>query len=136
MARSRRGNHAAARSVSAEEVERFNALAASWWDPDGPMRPLHRMNPARIAWIAERIGAAISAMRRLRLLDVGCGAGLAAEALARAGFDVLGLDAAGEAIEAARAHAAGQGCRSPTAPAWRRNCWPKGCASRSSPHWR
>ncbi len=103
-----------AMTVSPEEVARFDALAARWWDPDGPMRPLHRMNPARIAWIARHVVA--SALREgetagasVRLLDVGCGAGLAAEALARRGFDVLGLDAAGEAIEAARAHAAGQG---------------------------
>ena len=96
-------------TVSAEEVARFNAMAADWWNPDGPMRPLHRMNPARIAWIAERIGRKFPAAAGLRLLDVGCGAGLAAEALARRGFDVLGLDAAGEAIDAARVHAAGRG---------------------------
>ena len=96
-------------TVSAEEVARFNALAADWWDPDGPMRPLHRMNPARIGWIVERIGRRFPATAGLRLLDVGCGAGLAAEALARRGFDVLGLDAAGEAIDAARVHAAGRG---------------------------
>jgi 2-polyprenyl-6-hydroxyphenyl methylase / 3-demethylubiquinone-9 3-methyltransferase len=96
-------------AVSAEEIARFNALAADWWDPHGPMRPLHRMNPVRIGWIVERIGRKFPAAASLRLLDVGCGAGLAAEALARRGFDVLGLDAAGEAIDAARAHAAGQG---------------------------
>jgi 2-polyprenyl-6-hydroxyphenyl methylase/3-demethylubiquinone-9 3-methyltransferase len=62
------------------------------------------MNPARIGWIARHIGR-----RPVRLLDVGCGAGLAAEALARLGHDVTGLDAAGEAIEAARAHAEGEG---------------------------
>jgi 2-polyprenyl-6-hydroxyphenyl methylase/3-demethylubiquinone-9 3-methyltransferase len=95
-------------AVSAEEVARFNALAASWWDPDGPMRPLHRMNPVRIAWIVERTARKFPATAGLRLLDVGCGAGLAAEALARRGFDVLGLDAAAEAIDAARAHAAGR----------------------------
>jgi 2-polyprenyl-6-hydroxyphenyl methylase / 3-demethylubiquinone-9 3-methyltransferase len=95
--------------VSAEEVARFDALAERWWDPDGPMRPLHRMNPARIAWIVERISRRFAALAGLRLLDVGCGAGLAAEALARRGFDVLGLDAAGATIDAARAHAAGQG---------------------------
>jgi 2-polyprenyl-6-hydroxyphenyl methylase/3-demethylubiquinone-9 3-methyltransferase len=93
-------------TVSPAEVARFDALAARWWDPEGPMRPLHRMNPARIGWIVDHIA------RRFppgtRLLDVGCGAGLAAEALARRGYDVLGLDAAAEAIEAARAHAAGQ----------------------------
>jgi 2-polyprenyl-6-hydroxyphenyl methylase/3-demethylubiquinone-9 3-methyltransferase len=119
-------------TVSPAEIARFDALASRWWDPNGPMRPLHRMNPARVAWIVERIGAAppppgplpqgegenslhslncldsSEPSHRLRLLDVGCGAGVAAEALARRGFDVLGLDAAGAAIEAARAHAEGQ----------------------------
>jgi len=92
------------KTVSPDEVARFEALAGRWWDPQGPMRALHRMNPARIDWITARI-ASCSA----NILDVGCGAGLAAEALARRGFDVLGLDAAGEAIEAARRHAAGSG---------------------------
>src|SRR4051812_45543215 len=95
--------------VSVEQVERFNALAASWWNPEGPMRPLHRMNPARAAWIVERTARKYSATAGLRLLDVGCGAGLAAEALAYRGFDVLGLDAADAAIDAARAHAEGSG---------------------------
>ncbi len=97
-----------AATVSTEEVALFDALAARWWEPFGPMRPLHRMNPARIAWICERIERRFPGQTGLRVLDVGCGAGLAAEALARRGFDVLGLDAAGEAIAAARIHAAGQ----------------------------
>ena len=95
-----------AASVSAEEVARFDALAGQWWDPDGPMRPLHRMNPLRVGWVDARIRARFAAP--VRLLDVGCGAGLAAEALARLGHNVLGLDAAGAAIAAARAHAEGQ----------------------------
>ena len=90
-------------TVSAEEVGKFDRLASRWWDPNGPMKPLHRMNPARIGWIEGLLPGPS------RILDVGCGAGLAAEALARHGHDVLGIDAAGEAIEAARAHAAGQG---------------------------
>lgn len=90
------------------EIALFDSLAAQWWDPDGPMKPLHRMNPARIGWICDRIAARFGASG-VRLLDVGCGAGLAAEALAARGHDVLGLDAAGEAIAAARAHAAGKG---------------------------
>ena len=100
-----------ASSVSSAEVAHFNALAAGWWDPGGPMRPLHRMNPARIGWIAERIARRFPDPDGVRVLDIGCGAGLAAEALARRGYDVLGLDAAGETIAAAEAHAAGQGLR-------------------------
>ncbi|MSO90131.1 MAG: bifunctional 2-polyprenyl-6-hydroxyphenol methylase/3-demethylubiquinol 3-O-methyltransferase UbiG [Acetobacteraceae bacterium] len=96
-----------AHSVRAEEVTRFNALAGAWWDPAGPMAPLHRMNPARIGWILSRLRARRSDLTGLRVLDVGCGAGLAAEALAREGLDVLGIDAASAAIDAARAHAAG-----------------------------
>lgn len=96
-------------SVVPEEVARFDALASRWWDPNGPMRPLHRMNPARIDWITTRIGRRFTDPATTRVLDVGCGAGLAAEALARRFYPVLGIDAAGEAIEAARAHAAGQG---------------------------
>src|ERR1700759_5545019 len=90
-------------TVSASEVAKFDRLASRWWDPNGRMRPLHRMNPARIGWIEDLLDGPT------RILDVGCGAGLAAEALARHGHTVLAIDAAGEAIEAARSHAAGQG---------------------------
>jgi 2-polyprenyl-6-hydroxyphenyl methylase/3-demethylubiquinone-9 3-methyltransferase len=89
-------------TVSAAEVGKFDRLAPRWWDRNGPMQPLHRMNPARIGWIQGLLNGPT------RILDVGCGAGLAAEALARAGHDVLGIDAAGQAIEAAKAHAEGQ----------------------------
>lgn len=95
-----------AATVRPSEVARFDALAARWWDPSGPMRPLHRMNPARIAWIAARIAEAFPGQAGLALLDVGCGAGLAAEALAARGCDVLGIDAAPAPIAAAEAHAA------------------------------
>jgi 2-polyprenyl-6-hydroxyphenyl methylase/3-demethylubiquinone-9 3-methyltransferase len=94
-------------TVSPEEVARFDALAAEWWDPNGPMLPLHRMNPVRVGWITARIARVFPDPASVSLLDVGCGAGLAAEAFARHGCRVLGLDAAGQAIEAARAHAAG-----------------------------
>ncbi|HTW27440.1 MAG TPA: bifunctional 2-polyprenyl-6-hydroxyphenol methylase/3-demethylubiquinol 3-O-methyltransferase UbiG [Acetobacteraceae bacterium] len=94
-----------AATVSTAEVARFDALAARWWDPRGPMRPLHSMNPARIGWIEAQLARRF-ADRRVALLDVGCGAGLAAEALARRGHAVLGIDPAAEAIAAAEAHAA------------------------------
>lgn len=95
--------------VSQDEVARFDALAARWWDPDGPMRPLHRMNPARIRWIAGQVARRFPRYTGLRVLDLGCGAGLAAEALARRGFQVLGVDAGSDVIGAALDHARGQG---------------------------
>ena len=94
-------------SVLADEVARFNDLAAKWWDPAGPMRPLHAMNPVRVEWIDSRVLARFGSPQRV--LDLGCGAGLAAEALAARGHAVLGLDAAPEVIGAARAHAEDHG---------------------------
>jgi 2-polyprenyl-6-hydroxyphenyl methylase / 3-demethylubiquinone-9 3-methyltransferase len=91
---------AEAANVSAAEVARFDALAARWWDPHGPMRALHAMNPVRVGWIDRRLPGPTD------VLDVGCGAGLAAEALARRGHRVTGLDAAADAVAAAQAHAA------------------------------
>lgn len=97
---------AGTQGVSAAEVARFNALASRWWDRRGPMRPLHAMNPARIGWILSHTARRFPSPQGVRLLDVGCGAGIAAESLARRGFDVLGIDAAEDVIEAARIHAA------------------------------
>jgi 2-polyprenyl-6-hydroxyphenyl methylase / 3-demethylubiquinone-9 3-methyltransferase len=73
------------------------------------MRALHRMNPARLAWITARIRGHLPTPDGVRVLDVGCGAGLAAEAMARRGFEVLGIDAAPSAIAAAAEHARGLG---------------------------
>ena len=97
----------AAGSVVASEISRFDAMAAQWWNPAGPMRALHAMNPLRVGWIDRRVRARFGG--GVRLLDLGCGAGLAAEALAGLGHDVLGLDAAADTVAAAAAHAAGQG---------------------------
>ena len=93
-------------SVRPEEIARFDALAARWWDPSGPMQPLHMMNPCRVGWILERIRRKFGGSD-VNVLDVGCGAGLLSESLAAAGCNVLGLDAGVEAIAAAKAHAEG-----------------------------
>lgn len=100
-------------TARAEEIAKFDALADRWWDPRGPMAPLHAMNPLRCGWVAERLARRLGRpgedLSGLRVLDVGCGAGLASEALARRGASVTGIDAAGAALEAARAHAARSG---------------------------
>jgi 2-polyprenyl-6-hydroxyphenyl methylase/3-demethylubiquinone-9 3-methyltransferase len=103
-------------SILAGEAEHFGALAGDWWDPKGPSAMLHRLNPVRLAYIRDRIDQHWQCDEHLRrplegktALDVGCGAGLLSEPLARLGAQVTGLDAAPELIEAARDHAARQG---------------------------
>jgi 2-polyprenyl-6-hydroxyphenyl methylase/3-demethylubiquinone-9 3-methyltransferase len=95
--------------VSPEEVARFGALAPRWWDVSGPMRPLHQMNRLRVGWISERVRARIAP--NASILDLGCGGGIATEALARDNFEVTGMDASAEAIGVARAHAAEAGLK-------------------------
>jgi 2-polyprenyl-6-hydroxyphenyl methylase/3-demethylubiquinone-9 3-methyltransferase len=86
-------------NVNAAEIAKFGALANRWWDPNGPQRPLHELNPARLGYIAERCK-----LRGARVLDVGCGAGLLSEALAREGAQVTALDLAPELVEIAKLH--------------------------------
>jgi len=107
----------AAPSVISEEVARFDALGADWWDPAGPMAPLHRINPTRIEWLRDTIAAHFRhsgggpPLAGLTLLDIGCGAGLLSEPLSRLGADVTGLDPAPTSIEIARAHAEATGAK-------------------------
>ncbi|MDE0458939.1 MAG: bifunctional 2-polyprenyl-6-hydroxyphenol methylase/3-demethylubiquinol 3-O-methyltransferase UbiG [Chromatiales bacterium] len=86
-------------NVDEAEVARFSALASRWWDPDGEFRPLHRLNPVRTGYVADRVRLAGA-----KVVDVGCGGGLLSESLAARGADVLGIDASEEALAAARAH--------------------------------
>ena len=95
----------AADSVAPDEIAHFSDLASRWWDPAGPMRPLHAMNDLRTGWSLRHMPAPLGPDgTRRTLLDIGCGAGLASEAFARAGFDVTGLDASQAAITAGRLH--------------------------------
>ena len=107
-----------AASVISAEVARFDALGDSWWDPDGPMAPLHRLTPVRIAWARDcavrhfrREAEAGPPLAGLEILDVGCGAGLFAEPLARLGGEVLGIDPAPTSIGVARRHAEETGAK-------------------------
>jgi 2-polyprenyl-6-hydroxyphenyl methylase/3-demethylubiquinone-9 3-methyltransferase len=103
-------------TVDAAEIARFAAIAARWWDDNGPMRPLHKLNPIRLQWIKGEICKRFArdpkgadALASLRILDVGCGAGILAEPLARMGAAVTGIDPSPELIAAARLHAAESG---------------------------
>lgn len=92
-------------SVIAEEIEHFSALAEEWWNPKGPMAPLHSMNPVRTQWVKKVLDQSQSALpNQPTLLDIGCGAGLASESFARLGFQTTGVDASEKAIEAAQSH--------------------------------
>ena len=100
-------------TINASEAAHFGALAAEWWDPKGSSAMLHKLNPVRLSFIRSAIDAHFSGDGKARrplagksALDVGCGAGLLCEPLARLGADVTGVDAAPENIEAANAHAA------------------------------
>jgi len=101
-------------SIDVAEVERFSALAETWWDPKGSMAPLHRLNPARLGFLRQTLAAhfgrdarSLSPFDGLRILDIGCGGGLISEPLARLGAVVTGIDAAEANIAVARAHARG-----------------------------
>ena len=101
-------------SVKIDEVARFDALAEDWWNPEGPMAPLHKINPIRIGWLIETLARRFRAqgpapLEGRTILDVGCGAGLLSEPLSRLGAVVTGLDPAPSAIAAARAHAEATG---------------------------
>jgi 2-polyprenyl-6-hydroxyphenyl methylase/3-demethylubiquinone-9 3-methyltransferase len=86
-------------NIDRTEQEKFDAVASGWWDPEGPFRPLHELNPARLKFIADR--AEISDRR---VADVGCGGGILAESLARKGGHVTGIDVAPRVLATARLH--------------------------------
>src|SRR5215210_6421210 len=103
-------------SIVPDEVEQFARLAGEWWDPNGASSMLHKLNPVRLAYIRDRINQHWQVDEHWRrplegktALDVGCGAGLLAEPLARLGAKVTAVDAAPELIGVAQAHAVGQG---------------------------
>ncbi|MCJ8501863.1 bifunctional 2-polyprenyl-6-hydroxyphenol methylase/3-demethylubiquinol 3-O-methyltransferase UbiG [Desulfatitalea alkaliphila] len=91
-------------NVDQEEIDRFGAMAHQWWQPEGPFKGLHDINPVRLAYVARH-----AELSGRRVLDVGCGGGLLSEAMARAGARVTGIDMAPAALAVARQHAAQNG---------------------------
>lgn len=91
-------------SIDRQEIEKFEQYAEQWWDLKGPLRTLHDINPARLAFIQSW-----QSLKGKKLLDVGCGGGILTEAMARAGAHCTGLDAEAQAIETAKKHAQQEG---------------------------
>ena len=89
-----------AANVDQAELTKFSSLAHRWWDVDGEFGPLHAINPLRLDWID-----GIAPLNRQRVLDVGCGGGILADAMARKGADVLGIDLAEKSLKVAQLHA-------------------------------
>ena len=105
-----------ASTIDPKEAARFGAMAADWWDPNGSSAMLHKLNPVRLRYLRDQVDrhwgldeTSLKPLAGRRAADVGCGAGLLAEPLARLGAAVTGIDAAPENIAAAREHALGQG---------------------------
>jgi 2-polyprenyl-6-hydroxyphenyl methylase/3-demethylubiquinone-9 3-methyltransferase len=103
-------------TVDPEEIQKFSAMAAEWWDPHGKFRPLHKFNPTRLAFIRDQVSThfgrdtdGASPLEGLRLLDIGCGGGLLSEPMTRLGAQVTGADAGEKNIKTASVHARQQG---------------------------
>jgi 2-polyprenyl-6-hydroxyphenyl methylase/3-demethylubiquinone-9 3-methyltransferase len=92
-------------NADAAELAKFSDLAHRWWDPESEFRPLHQINPLRLRWIESLVGS----LKDQRVLDVGCGGGILAEAMARQGAQVLGIDLSDKALKVAQLHALEQG---------------------------
>jgi 2-polyprenyl-6-hydroxyphenyl methylase/3-demethylubiquinone-9 3-methyltransferase len=104
---------ASAGTIDDEEVARFSRLSGQWWDARGPMAPLHKFNPVRLGFIRDRVVAhfdrdatRLDSLAGLRMLDIGCGAGILSEPLARLGATLVGIDPSESNIAVARHHAA------------------------------
>ncbi len=103
-------------TIDPEEIAKFEAIAAEWWDPQGKFKPLHMMNPCRLDYITSQIAVEFDRdlnqsepFKDLRILDIGCGGGLLSEPMARLGADVVGADAGADNIPVAQVHAAQSG---------------------------
>ncbi|PSJ38176.1 bifunctional 2-polyprenyl-6-hydroxyphenol methylase/3-demethylubiquinol 3-O-methyltransferase UbiG [Zobellella taiwanensis] len=88
-------------NVDQQEIDKFEAMASRWWDPEGDFKPLHRLNPLRLDWIAGKAGGLFGK----QVIDIGCGGGILSESMAREGAEVTGVDMGREPLAVARLHA-------------------------------
>ena len=98
-------------TINKKEIEKFSAIAAEWWNPNGKFKPLHKFNPIRIKYIKDNIinnfklNLTNKPLKKINILDIGCGGGLLSEPMSRLGASVTGIDASKKNIEIAKLHA-------------------------------
>ena len=98
-------------TINKKEIEKFSKIAEEWWDPHGKFKPLHKFNPIRISYIKEsiinsfKLREKVKPLKKVKILDIGCGGGLLSEPMSRLGADVMGIDASDKNIEIAKFHA-------------------------------
>jgi len=98
-------------TINKKEIEKFSRIASEWWNPNGKFKPLHKFNPIRIRYIKDNIiknfklSSLNKPLKKIKILDIGCGGGLLSEPMCRLGADVLGIDASKKNIEIAKIHA-------------------------------
>ena len=98
-------------TINKKEIEKFSRMAEEWWNPQGKFKPLHKFNPIRISYIKNniiktlKIKDKIRPLKKVKILDIGCGGGLLSEPMSRLGADVVGIDASEKNIEVAKLHA-------------------------------
>ena len=98
-------------SVNKKEIEKFSKIATEWWNPNGKFKPLHKFNPIRIKYIKENIISSFKLknnnkpLKKINILDIGCGGGLLSEPMTRLGANVTGIDASDKNIQIAKLHA-------------------------------
>ena len=98
-------------TINKKEIEKFSKIAEEWWNPSGKFKPLHKFNPIRISYIKKNIIKSLKItdkkkpLKKVRILDIGCGGGLLSEPMSRLGAEVTGIDASKKNIEVAKIHA-------------------------------
>ena len=97
-------------TINKKEIEKFSKMAEEWWDPNGKFKPLHKFNPIRISYIKDNIIKTLKLkdkqkpLKKIKILDIGCGGGLLSEPMARLGAEVTGIDASNQNIKIAKLH--------------------------------
>ena len=98
-------------TINKEEIEKFSKMASQWWDPNGKFKPLHKFNPVRIGYIKSsiikhfKLKHSTNPLKKINILDIGCGGGLLSEPMYKLGANVVGIDASKRNIEIAKFHA-------------------------------